>query len=132
MQKEKPTKCKVRGCVADATRFGKVEDTYSATVAPSSRRLLAQVLALHPGATSAQNDMRGAYYCCTPLHPDDGGRALFCFIPPELEKYGFPQRDKHGNRNLLEITGNIPGRQEAGKIWGDEYTRFLTSDCVLI
>jgi hypothetical protein len=40
--------------------------------------------------------------------------------------------DENGQRNLLEITpGNIPGRQEqeAGKIWGEEYTRFLTKDC---
>jgi hypothetical protein len=126
------TKCKVRGCVADATRFGKVPDTYSATVAPSSRRLLAQLMALFPDATSAQNDVRGAYYCGTPLHPDQGGRSLYCFIPDELVPYGFPQHDKDGKRNLLEITGNIPGRQEAGKIWGEEYTRFLTSECKLI
>jgi hypothetical protein len=126
------TKCKVRGCVADATRFGKVADTYSATVAPSSRRLLAQLMALHPEATSAQNDVRGAYYCGTPLHPDEGGRSLFCFIPDELVPFGFPQYDKDGNRNLIRIIGNIPGRQEAGKIWGEEYTRFLTNECGLI
>jgi hypothetical protein len=49
-----------------------------------------------------------------------------------MEEYGFPQYDENGQRNLLEITGNIPGRQEAGKIWGEEYTRFLTEECGMI
>jgi len=126
------TQIKVRGCVGDATRFGKVPDTYSATVAPSSRRLLAQLMAMYPDATSAQNDVRGAYYCGKPVPPEEGGRCLFCFIPPEMEEYGFPQYDENGQRNLLEIIGNIPGRQEAGKIWGEEYTRFLVKECGMV
>lgn len=101
------TKFKVRGCVGDATRFGKVDNTYSATVAPSSRKLQAQLLALHPEATSQQNDVQGAYYCGTPVPYDEGGRVLFCFIPAELEEFGYSQFDDEGRRQLLEIVGNL-------------------------
>jgi hypothetical protein len=126
------TKYKVRGCVGDATRFGKVDGTYSATVAPSSRKLLAQLLALHPNAASAQNDVQGAYYCGKPTPYDEGGRILFCRVPEEFERFGYSRYDENGEENLIEIVGNIPGRQEAGVIWGAEYTRFLTQNCNLV
>jgi hypothetical protein len=126
------TKYKVRGCVADSTDLKKVDDTFSAAVLPVSRRLVAQVLAMFPHATSAQNDVQGAYYYGTPTAYEDGGRILLCHIPDELVEYGFPQHDENGNRNYIEVVGNIPGRQEAGRIWGDEYTSFLTgSSCAL-
>jgi hypothetical protein len=57
--KNEITKYKVRGCVGDAVRLGKAEGPDSATVAPSSRKMLAQILALNPSATSAQNDVQG-------------------------------------------------------------------------
>jgi hypothetical protein len=97
------TKYKVRGCVGDATRFGKVDGTYSATVAPSSRKLLGQLLALHPHATSAQNDVQGAYYCGKPTPYEEGGRVLFCHVPAEFERFGYPRYDENGEENLIEI-----------------------------
>lgn len=125
VQDKKMTRRKARVCVADRVQDGKVPDTFSPTVAPSSRKLMAQLLALLPGATSDQNDVEGAYYNGTPVHPDDGGRVLFCEIPAELMEFGYEVWAEDGSRNLLEITGNVPGRQEAGKIWGDEYAKFF-------
>jgi hypothetical protein len=130
MQK-KVTKRKVRGCLADSTKRGRAAGTYSATVASSSRRLMAQFQALHPGANSAQNDISGAYYEGTPLHPDDGGRCLFAHVPAEFEEFGYSQYNEAGEKMYFEVKGNMPGRQEAGRIWGDEYTTFLVEVCGL-
>ena len=86
-----------------------------------------QLLAVLKGATSDQNDVANAYYRGTPLSYDEGGRVLFCHIPGEWAELGYDLYDENGERNMLEVVGNVPGRQEAGKIWGEECTRFLLS-----
>ncbi len=34
-----------------------------------------------------------------------------------------------GVEYLLKIVGNVPGRQDAGVVWGDTYTKLLPEEC---
>ena len=56
------------------------------------------------------------------------GRRLYAVVPPWLAEFGdFPTHDARGNRNMLVIEGNMPGRADAGKIWQTRFNRFLVS-----
>jgi hypothetical protein len=117
------TKWKARACIGDRKKDRKVPDTYSSAVSSTSRKLQANLFAVLPGAKSSQNDVENAYYRGKVPLASEGGRALFCHIPDEWEELGYELYDPvDGTRNMLEIEGNVPGRQEAGKIWGGEYT----------
>jgi hypothetical protein len=47
---------------------------------------------------------------------------LYFVTPREFEDFGYTLIGEDGKPNLLEILGNVPGRQEAGRIWGDIYS----------
>ena len=55
---------------------------------------------------------------------------LYARIPRGLEHFGYAER-VNGMKYLLKIVGNVPGRQDAGVIWGKAYDEFLTKDCGL-
>ena len=59
--------------------------------------------------------------------PVADGRAIFCRIPKGLEEFAFPSTDKEGKQLYWEVVGNMPGRQEAGKTWFQEYREFICS-----
>ena len=50
---------------------------------------------------------------------------LFTPVPKGWEQFGYPEYNTRGERQFFEITGNMPGRQEAGAVWGEEYTAKL-------
>ena len=53
---------------------------------------------------------------------------MFAEVPPYMRNFGdYPIRDRQGRKNYLRITGNMPGRRDAGAIWGRRYDDFLKS-----
>ena len=67
------------------------------------------------GAEQTSIDVGGAYFHGTPPTMDQGGRRLYAVVPPWLADFGpYPERNARGGRNLLLITGNMPGRCDAG------------------
>ncbi len=74
-------------------------------------------------ATQTSIDVGGAYFHGTPPKMADGGYAV---VPTWLEDFGpYPERNPDGSRNLLLITGNMPGRCDAGRIWQARNDEFL-------
>ena len=120
------TRRKARWTIADRVADEKIAGTFSATVAASSQRLLSQLLVFLPGAVASTSDVAGAYFNGKPKAPEEeGGRVLFTPVPAGWEQFGYPEHDEHNNRMFFKITGNMPGRQEAGAVWGEEYTAKL-------
>jgi hypothetical protein len=73
-------------------------------------------------------DVGGAYFHGTPPAMEDGGRAVFAVVPYWLQDFGpYPEKNPNGSRNLLRITGNMPGRCDAGRIWQARFDLFLRS-----
>jgi len=73
-------------------------------------------------------DISGAYFHGRPLSMLLGGRRLFLRIPSwlsDLFPTEYPQRSAHGGGNFLLITGNMPGRCDAGRIWQSRFDEFL-------
>jgi len=71
-------------------------------------------------------DVGGAYFHGTPPTMEEGGRMVFAVVPTWLENFGhYPERNSNGSRNLLLITGNMPGRCDAGRIWQAKNDVFL-------
>jgi hypothetical protein len=97
-------------------------------VAFDSTRLLVQIGVLR-GAKRTTKDVGGAYLWGTPTPPEaEHGRALFVKVPPGFAHFGFPETDKQGRPMYFEIVGNLPGRQDAGRIWGGCYDKFLCKE----
>jgi hypothetical protein len=71
-------------------------------------------------------DVGGAYFHGTPPTLEQGGRAVFAVVPYWLADFGpYPEKNADGTRNLLRITGNMPGRCDAGRIWQARFDTFL-------
>ncbi len=63
-------------------------------------------------------DVGGAYFHGTPPALEDGGRTAFAVVPYWPRNFGpYPEKNPNGTRNLLRITGNMPGRCDAERIW---------------
>ena len=77
-------------------------------------------------ANQTSIDVGGAYFHGTPPTMAEGGRMVYAVVPTWLEKFGpYPERNRDGSRNLLLITGNMPGRCDAGRIWQEKNDAFL-------
>jgi hypothetical protein len=77
-------------------------------------------------ATQTSIDVGGAYFHGTPPTLAEGGRLVYAVVPTWLERFGpYPERNADGSRNLLLITGNMPGRCDAGRIWQATNDEFL-------
>ena len=124
------TRYKARITIADLVVMGKVDNTFAATVAMDSIRFLTNT-ALRTGGKIRMLDVGGAYLFGTPTDPGaPGGRVLFAPVPEGFDEFGdeYQQYDADGNQMYFRIDGNLPGRQDAGRIWGDMYTSFLVEE----
>jgi hypothetical protein len=114
--------------VAVADKDGAVSGvvTHSNCVDDISNRLIAAV-APAIGATQDSIDVGGAYFHGEPPDMAHGGRRLYVRIPRWLAEV-FPQYPLKGPRggHFLLITGNMPGRCDAGRIWQRRFDQFLT------
>jgi len=128
LAKNVPDRKKVRMTVGDLKVRGKVDNTYAPTVAFDSTRLLIQLGVLR-GAQRTTKDVGGAYLFGTPTPPTEpGGRFLFVPVPPGFAEFGYPEKDERGRQNYFEVVGNLPGRQDAGRVWGECYDKFLLTE----
>ena len=92
-------------------------ETHSLCVDDISNRLIT-LIAPTIGATQTSIDVGGAYFHGTPPSMDEGGRMVYAVVPTWLSDFGpYPERNPDGSRNLLLISGNMPGRCDAGRIW---------------
>jgi len=57
-----------------------------------------------------------------------GGRALFVRVPNGFSALGDAEADDQGRPMYFEVVGNLPGRQDAGRIWGECYDKFLQEE----
>ena len=100
-------------------------DTYSGCADDITDRTITSI-GHRMGAQQDTCDVGGAYFHGTPTPPDQGGRAVFAEIPKYMHHYGdYPTHDMAGRKNYLRITGNMPGRKDAGAIWARRYDGFL-------
>ena len=124
------TKMKARFVVADRVADGRMGDVYARAVQQDAVRYTLNI-ELQMKGVSAVKDVEGAYLHGKPLDPSTArGRALYARIPRGLEQFGYADR-VNGMKYLLKIVGNVPGRQDAGVIWGKAYDEFLKADCGL-
>jgi len=117
---------KFRVAVADKAGANTGVITHSNCVDDISNRLIAAV-APAIGAVQDSIDVGGAYFHGIPPDMDHGGRRLYVRIPRWLAEL-FPQYPLQGGSgcNFLLITGNMPGRCDAGRIWQRRFDAFLT------
>ena len=120
------TKIKARFVVADKVSNGRIGDVFAPAVQLDSVRYQAN-LELQVNGHSIVLDVEGAYLhgeTCDPLSPR--GRFVFAKVPT-----GFGLLDEElrrfydGAERVLKVPGNVPGRQDAGVIWGEKYSKFL-------
>jgi hypothetical protein len=102
-------------------------DTFSSCADDITNRIVT-LIGSTLDAKQTSIDVGGAYFHGTPPSMAEGGRMLFAVSPPWLSHFGpYPATDKHGRKRLLLITGNMPGRKDAGRIWQHRFDKFLTS-----
>ena len=79
------------------------------------------------GAHQDSIDVGGAYFHGRPPDMAHGGRRLYVRIPPWLAALfpAYPLRGRSGSTNFLLVTGNMPGRCDAGRIWQRRFDEFL-------
>ena len=133
--KEKPgsanaaPKARARIVIADLANQARSDrpiDTFVANVDGNPTRLLAQLSVQHKDYYLDSNDCKDAYYKGTPYSMDDPkGRILLGRIPKGWEEFGYPQFNERGEKLYAQPLKNMPGRREAGKIFGDFYREKL-------
>ena len=115
-----PTRRAVRFTVAHLNDGSRMANTFAANVDAQSIRLLAQLAVALPGAVQRFRDVPGAYYRGTPVPVSEGGRKIYCRVPPGwAELYDIPPN------SVIEVVGNMPGLREAGATWTREYHKFM-------
>ena len=99
--------------------------THSNCVDDISNRLITAI-APAIGALQDSIDVGGAYFHGVPPSMENGGRCLYVRIPTWLSDLfpHYPQRGS-GGMNFLRVTGNMPGRCDAGRIWQQRFDEFL-------
>jgi len=99
--------------------------THSNCVDDITNRLITAI-APAIGALQDSIDVGGAYFHGVPPSMDNGGRCLYVRIPTWLAEL-FPQYPLRGTggMNFLRVTGNMPGRCDAGRIWQQRFDQFL-------
>ena len=124
--REEAVVSKFRVAVADKANAASGVLTHSNCVDDITNRLIAAI-ATAIGAEQDSIDVGGAYFHGTPLSMDDGGRMLYVRIPAWLAALyptRYPLRGPRGT-NFLLVTGNMPGRCDAGRIWQARLDVFL-------
>ena len=127
---ENTTKRSARTTIADvAPTRTRSASTFAACVLAGSVRGICQDAVEDESGDLAVVDVPGAYYNGKPTPPwEAGGRVLYMHIPRGLKEFGFPQFNEHGERMLFRVVENLPGRRDAGLIWGREYGEFMRSE----
>ena len=121
-----PARLKVRIVLADIRGIFQIDRTFSATVNDDSIRFYESFLLGRKGAKRRVLDIKGAYFEGKVPTPEEGGRVLYARVPLGWEEFGFPMVDSvTGEPNYFRVVGNVPGRQDAGVIWQDEYDKLL-------
>jgi hypothetical protein len=116
---------KMRLAIADLVSLGEVKEKFSATVALGVVRFVANATLGRKGKLYTL-DVAGAYLHGKPLTPEQGGRVLFAKVPPGFEQFGYYEFDPvTKEQNYFQVTGNLPGRQDAGLIWQVCNDKFL-------
>ena len=130
--KEKPAtanseaKVRARLVMADLASSGGVIDTFVATVDGNSTRMMAQWSVQDDNFFLDSDDCSDAYYAGTPYPMSDPrGRILLGRIVGGWEEFGYPQYNERGEKLCAQLLKNMPGRREAGKIFGDFYRNKL-------
>ena len=68
------------------------------------------------------DDCSDAYYMGTPCPMSyPRGRILLGRIPEGWEEFGYPRFNERGEKPYAGLLKNMPGRREAGEIFGDFY-----------
>ena len=122
---------KFRVTVADARdRPGSLFDaeTFSAAIDGQTVRFLDSIT-LGRGGTRRNLDVKGAYFEGRKIPPEeDGGCSLWAPVPAAWDEFGYQQFDGNGARNWFEITGNVPGLRDAGRVWAADCDAFLLGE----
>ena len=102
-------------------------ETNSAALDGACVRFLANVTLDRPLKGTRRNlDVKGAYFEGRKLPPEEeGGRSLWAPVPTGWDKFGFQSHAPNGERNWFEITGNVPGLRDAGRVWAADCDAFL-------
>ena len=124
----KHARLKVRLVLADIRGVFPIDRTFSATVNDETIRFLESFLLGRKGAKRRVLDVKGAYFEGKVPTPEEGGRVLYARVPPGWSEFGYPEYDSSGGRNYFQVVGNVPGRQDAGVIWQDEYDAWLSGE----
>ena len=93
-------------------------------------RFLANVTLDQPLKGTRRNlDVKGAYFEGRKIPPkEEGGRSLWAPVPHGWDKFGFQPCAPNGERNWFEITGNVPGLRDAGRVWAADCDSFLLGE----
>jgi len=111
---------------ADSKFFG---ETYSGAVEGSSIRFTANATLGRPGGVTRNLDVKGAYFEGRKIPPEEaGGRSLWAPVPLGWGAFGYEPYAGDGTRNWFEITGNVPGLRDAGRIWMKDCDDFLLGE----
>jgi len=77
-----------------------------------------------PGGKRRILDVKGAYFEGHFATPEECGRVIYIPVPAGWDELGYPPVTNN-MRNWFQVSGNIPGLRDAGRIWEIEYDSFL-------
>ena len=122
---------KFRITAADArSRVGSkfAAETYSGAIDGSTVRFLTKIT-LGRGGVLRFLDVKGAYFEGTKVLPGEpGGRSIWAPVPEGWDVFGYYARAADGSRNWFEVTGNVPGLWDAGRVWAADNDDFLLGE----
>jgi hypothetical protein len=103
-------------------------ETYSGAIDGATVRYLAN-LTLGRRGKRRYLDVQAAYFNGRkPLPGEPGGRSLWAPVPAGWDAFGYRSHADDGSRNWFEVTGNVPGLRDAGRIWGEDCDDFLLGE----
>jgi hypothetical protein len=120
-----PGRNKVRVVVTDVANDTFTGETFSGAIEPCTVRWLLNATLGRLGLKRRMLDVKSAYYQGDVATPEEGGRVIFVLAPHGWGALGFPETDSSGRRVRYQVVRNVPGRQDAGRIWQTKYDKFF-------